>query len=116
MKHYKQLLLNKLYDAGWELATQDTDTDWWLEEIWSIKSVRQNWGYELFILFLVDPLYEGNNKSQAVWAVTATTELPPDRITAENGVALMDLVKGKFDQKLSKFAELVNQHRNVVGL
>ena len=116
MKHYKELLLSKLSVSGWELTEQDDDTDWWLEEIWRIRSVQQNWGAEVCILFLVDPQYEGRKKSQAVWAVMAANEVPAERPIGDEGIVLMDLMKGKFDQKLADFVRGINEYRNNIGL
>lgn len=113
MKHYKQILLNKIIDSGWELESTNIDTDWWLEEIWSIKSVRENWGKKLFISFLVDPQYDGNNKSQAVWAISVTTDIPSDRIIAEKGMVLIDLVKGKLDQNITNLVISINKHNHL---
>ncbi len=112
MKHYKELLLKKLSDSGWELNEQDDDTDWWLEESWKIKSIQQNWGEEIYILFLVDPQYEGVKKSQAVWAVMAVKELPVNRPLSDVGIIEMDLQKGKFDKKLDEFIKGINTYRN----
>ena len=111
MKYYKELLLKKLSDTGWELVEENEDTDWWLESWWRIRSNKQFYGYEIFILFLVDPMYDGNNKSSAVWAVGAHEEIPTRRPINE-GVCEMDLVKGKFDEKLTKFVGALNEHRN----
>ncbi len=115
MKHYKQLLLNKLTYTGWEIVSRDDHTDWWLEEYWKIRSIRQNWGYELLVLFLVDPVYEGNKKSQAVWAIGATKKMPPDRPIGSGCIIQMDLQKGKFDFKLSEFVKGINEHRDRVN-
>ena len=116
MKHYKELLLKKLSISGWELIEQDTDTDWWLEETWRVKSTQQNWGEEINILFLVDPQYEGTKKSQAVWAVMAAKEVPTERPIGNEGIIEMDLVKGKFDQKLEDFVRGINEYRTKIGL
>jgi len=116
MKHYKELLLKKLADSGWKLTEQDNDTDWWLEEAWKIKSIQQKWGEEIYILFLVDPQYEGTKKSQAVWAVMAVKEVPEDRPLSDEGIFEMDLQKGKFDQKLEEFVQGINVYRNNIGL
>lgn len=116
MKHYKELLLKKLAGSGWGLVSQDDDTDWWLEESWKIKSIQQNWGEEIYILFLVDPQYEGAIKSQAVWAVMAVNEVPTERPLGDEGIIQMDLMKGKFDQKLQEFVEGINEYRNKIGL
>ncbi|HKD26365.1 MAG TPA: hypothetical protein VKC66_10740 [Xanthobacteraceae bacterium] len=57
MKHYKKLLLAKLTDSGWELLERCDGMEWWLDESWRIRSVKQHWGFELLVLFLVDPAY-----------------------------------------------------------
>jgi hypothetical protein len=116
MKHYKELLLKKLIDSGWELIEQDDDTDWWLEESWKIRSVQQNWGEKIYILFLVDPQFEGTKKSQAIWAVMAVKEIPDDRPIGDKGIIEMDLQKGKFDQKLEEFVQGINEYRNKILL
>jgi hypothetical protein len=112
MKHYKELLLKKLSNTGWELVEQDDDFDWWLEEAWKIKSIHQSYGLELYILFLVDPQYEGFKKSQAVWAVMAVKEIPNNRPIDNEEIIEMDLQKGKFDQKLENFVSGINKYRN----
>lgn len=113
MKYYKELLLKKLTDSGWELTEEVDDTDWWLESYWKIKSVRQNYGQELFVLFLVDPQYDGHNKGSAVWAVGAYERKPTDR-PLEDGISVISMMKGKFDEKLSEFVNEINVHRNQV--
>jgi hypothetical protein len=116
MKHYKELLLGKLASTGWELLALDDDTDWWLEESWKIKSIQQNWGEEIYILFLVDPQYEGRIKSQAVWAVRAVKEVPVDRPLGNECILEMDLQKGKLDHNLEVFVQGINEYRNKIGL
>ena len=116
MKYYKSLLLKKLIDSGWELLEQLDDTDWWLDEMWKVKSVKQYWGYQIFISFLVDLQYVGNNKGSAVWAVVATNTIPTERPINHEYIIEMDLVKGKFDQKLEAFVHGINKHRDEVRL
>lgn len=113
MKYYKELLLKKLCDSGWELLEKDDETDWWLESYWKIKSIKNNYGKVIYILFLVDPMYDGNIKSSAVWAVGAFEKLPSSRPLID-GISLMDMVKGKFDQKLTKFVIEINGYRDEV--
>ncbi len=116
MKHYKSLLLKKLVDSGWELKTQDSDTEWWLEELWEVESIKQQYGYRVYVSFLVDLQYEGTRKSQAVWAIGAATEIPESYSSEEQNICTMDLQKGKFDEKLSSFVDKINHHRNNIGL
>ena len=111
MKYYKELLLKKLSDSGWELFEKDDETDWWVESVWKIRSIKQNYGKVIFVLFLVDPQYDGTNKSSAVWAVGAFEKLPLDR-PLEDGISIMDMVKGKFDEKLAQFVTEINRYRD----
>ena len=94
------------------MIEKNDDTDWWLEETWKIKSINQAYGLELYILFLVDPQYDGSNKSQAVWAVSAVEEMPNHRPIDNEEIVQMDMQKGKFDQKLETFVLGINEFRN----
>ena len=116
MKHYKELLLKKLSASGWELIERDDNTDWWLDEAWRVKSSQQHWGEEIYILFLVDPQYEGTKKDTAVWAVMAAKTVPDERPTGNQGIIAMRLQKGRFDQKLEGFVQGINEYRNSIGL
>ncbi len=115
MKHYKGLLLKTLSASGWELTQQNDDTDWWLDEAWRVRSTQQHWGEEIYILFLVDPQYEGTKKDTAVWAVMATKELPNERPIGNEGIITMGLQKGKFDQKMQGFVQAINDYRSNIG-
>jgi hypothetical protein len=114
MKHYKELLLAKLINSDWKLLERDEDTQWWLEETWRIRSIKQRWGFELLVLFLVDPMHEGRGKSRPVWAVSAFEKMPEQRPVGE-GIATLQLQKGRFDAKIATFVAAINAHRNAVG-
>ncbi len=111
MKYYKELLLKKLIDTGWELTERDDDTDWWLESSWKLTSIKQNYGHHIYVLFLVDPQYDGQNKGSAVWAIGAYGQIPSDR-PLDGEISFMHMVKGKFEEKLSLFTGEVNEYRN----
>ena len=111
MKQYKKLLLKKFSEHGWELVAQDSDCDWWLEEYWTIRSTRANWGLELLVLFLVDPQFDGHLKHQGVWAVSVSHDMPVDRSDAERRLALVS-VKSRFDQEIDVLLEAINGYRN----
>ncbi|MCG7563099.1 hypothetical protein [Pseudoalteromonas sp. McH1-42] len=110
MKYYKEMLFSKLVQSGWEIIHESDNTEWWLESSWKIRSIKQNYGLECFILFLVDPQYEGNDKSSAVWAIEAFKNLPSAR-PLNTGVAAMNMIKGQFDVKLSVFVNELNEYR-----
>jgi hypothetical protein len=114
MKHYKELLLAELINSGWDLLERDDGTQWWLEESWRIRSIKQRWGFELLVLFLVDPMYEGSEKNPPVWAVSAFEQMPEQR-PLDKGIAELPLQKGRFDAKLTTFVAAINAHRNAVG-
>lgn len=46
----------------------------------------------------------------------AVNEVPTERPLGDEGIVQMDLVKGKFDQKLQDFVEGINEYRNTIGL
>ena len=111
MNYYKEQLLKKLSNDGWELLEEDDNTDWWLESYWNVKSVKQNYSLAFHVLFLVDPMYVGQNKGSAVWAVGAYKELPSE-CPLEGSICMMRMMKGKFDEKLGEFVTCVNEYRN----
>lgn len=111
MKYYKELLRDKLFDSGWELMRKDDDTDWWLESYWEVKSVKQNYGKLIYVLFLVDPQYDGENKEGAIWAISAFEKVPLER-PSQDGIASTYLVKGKLNECLSIFVNQINSYRN----
>ncbi|QDU50907.1 hypothetical protein [Gimesia panareensis] len=111
MQTYKKMLLQKLTDNGWEMISQSSACDWWLEEYWTIKSVRNHWGLELLVLFLVDPQFEGQHKNQGVRSITVTTEMPSDWIAAENGLALITII-GSFEKQADHLLETINYYRS----
>ena len=77
MKIADQLLAH-LTRSGWEQTdVNDERDDWFLDEYWVMKSVRANWGVEIHISFLVDPMWEGpRRKGQGLWVIMASHQLP----------------------------------------
>jgi hypothetical protein len=116
MTTYKQHLLGALIDHGWELIeVNDDNHDWWCDEHWRIRSVRENWGLELLIFFLVDPQWEApRKKGQGVWEIAATTTFLKSWLDADGGIATLTMSKGKFDIKLGQFIASLNEYRRTV--
>ena len=46
----------------------------------------------------------------------AIKSIPSERPIGDEGIIQMDLVKGKFEQKLEDFVQGVNEYRNKIGL
>ena len=42
--------------------------------------------------------------------------MPSEMPVGDEGIIQMDLVKGKFDQKLEAFVQGINEYRNNIGL
>jgi hypothetical protein len=113
MGEYKQQLLRLLIEHGWELEERVDGEEWWLEEAWKIRSTRQRWGYEIYLVFLVDPMDAGDKKRR-VWAIAAFESLPVQRPLG-GGIATMDMQKGRFDEKVRLLVGTIDAHRNAVG-
>ncbi|HEY0683096.1 MAG TPA: hypothetical protein VGD45_12250 [Steroidobacter sp.] len=112
MEGFKARLLDALSASGWELVARTDGADWWLEESWLVRSAKQRWGYELHIMFLVDPSTETNQQTRLLSAIAAFEQPPAQRPVGAGGVAVMDLLKGNFDDKLAAFVAAIDAHRN----
>ena len=97
---------------GWELSARVEEVKWWAEEHWYIQSIRDNWGFELVLSFMVDPEYEGDAKSQIIYEVVASAQQIEDGLTPKDAVAVMDLRKGVFSIKLSEFIDKLGRERD----
>jgi hypothetical protein len=108
---YKEQLLRGLNERGWEQTAIEDGAGWWADEHWRIRSVRENWGDELILTFLVDPQSEGpRKKGHDIWQIAATPDMPPDRLVAGQGIVLW-MVKGRFDVKLKEFLDELGSYR-----
>ena len=112
---YREQLLAALIADGWELTrTQVQHLDWWCDEYWVVRSVRESRGMKVFIFFLVDPQWEGPRKAgQGVCDIAATTDMPRDWIEAGCGVATLQMWKGRWDLKLATFIGELDAHRRL---
>jgi hypothetical protein len=116
MKYYKELLLSRLNHSQWELEFIDSGEEWWLEELWTVKSLSRGYGMTVYISFLVDPIYDGPKKSQAIWSVVVSQSKFESRPIAEAEViAEMSISRGNLMESVVSFVELLNQYRNRVS-
>lgn len=111
MKTYKERIWQSLVDHGWEVDSCHEADEWWAEEHWLIRSVREYWGRELVLTFLVDPLYDGQDKGVGVWAVAANQSQPSDRLSAEDGIALIRVRDMNFPETLEHFVTEIDVYR-----
>jgi hypothetical protein len=113
MQAYKSQLRQRLVDCGWEVVEVIDTEEWWADEIWRIASRRNAWGLEIVVTFLVDPQWDApRKKGQGVWAITATDGILADRPIGEEGIAELQMVKGRFDDKLAAFVDALDAYRN----
>ncbi|MCO7223283.1 hypothetical protein [Pleionea sp. CnH1-48] len=109
MKAYKEQLLTRLHQSGWKLVGQEEGADWSVDEYWKIRSIKQNWGLEAFVYFLVDPMDERENK---IWDIRATYQEIDGWLDRDSTFATLDMVKGRFDEKSRQFVTEVNRYRD----
>ncbi len=80
-------LRNALDSKGWEITLDDVSDDyWWAYEIWLLRSSWSPIGKCIYLILLVDPLWEGdfnNVPDTAVWAVGLSDYIPADRPSGE---------------------------------
>lgn len=113
MQPCKAQLRRLLADHGWEVVTVEGGEEWWADELWLVQSRRNQWGLEVVLTFLVDPMWGlPRKKGQGVWAVAASEGRPSDRPAAEQGIATLCLAKGRFDEELQAFVSALDAHRN----
>ncbi len=112
MSTYKEQLERTLQRNNWEIILIDTTDDWWVDEFWRIKSSERDKDLELFILFEVDPQFEGpRKKGQGIWLIDALINFPKDRLDKESSVASISMSKRKFNIKLDEFLVDLNNFR-----
>ena len=112
MPTYKEQLYASLLERGWEQIEVDEEgVDWWADEHWRIRSIRNRWGLELILTFLVDPMWDGpRRKGQGIWAIVATEQLPRERPDADKAIGLC-LYKRRFDAELAEFMNVLDTYR-----
>ena len=112
MDHKKAVLTELLESNGWVVETrEESDLEWWADEMWMIRSTWRPTDYELFLTFLVDPMHDGHrSKGQAVWALGVTETIPRDRLSASESAMLQ--LKPKFERGLEQFIVDIGQLRD----
>jgi hypothetical protein len=105
MKAARRELLKRLPKHGWSLERiEDSDLEWWADEIWVLKPVWLNHPGPIYLTFLVDPQSDTplRKKGQGIWTVKASLKRPTDWLT-EAGDIYWEL--GDWQRTLPKFLE-----------
>ena len=112
MPTYKKQIEEHLLKYNWEVSFIHESDQWWIDEYWEIKSIKNNIDLELFIIFEVDPMYEDTRyKGQGIWNIEAMSKFPLDRLDKEFSVSSISMIKGKFSIKLINFIRGLNDYR-----
>lgn len=107
----RQQLEDALTCDGWRIVSRENELDWWADEMWLIESQWSPRGFQLFLTFLVDPMWEGpRRKAEGVWAIGAATQRPSERREAEGG-PLISIGRG-WEGRLSDFVASLSAERN----
>lgn len=73
-------ILNQLSSRGWRVTSiNDSQLEWWADEMWLLESLWSPVGCHAYVTFLVDPQSphsQTRKKGEAVWAVMASLMKP----------------------------------------
>ena len=107
----RNALVRMLAENGWRfIAREESDLDWWADEILVIESDWAPNGLRGYLTFLVDPMHDGlREKEEFVWAVSASAERPVDHAAAKTGILLS--LGRRWKQRLPEFVRQVNSLR-----
>ncbi len=107
MKSPEQKLEDWLAAYGWELEWKEKEElEWWADEIWKLRSVWSPMEAEAYIIFLVDPQWEGNRKKgQGVWGMGGCLNYPRERREAESlaTMSYQSQPKSEYERFLESF-------------
>lgn len=104
MKEFKKQIQERLEKINWEIDSINEGTEWWLNEYWTIKTKIDPLKNKCFLLFKVDPLYEGNNKIKpTIVEIELFSFYPESRVEKKNLITTIDMRKRKFNSKLDEF-------------
>ncbi len=115
----QQNKLKELFDKyGWELMETQIPTDWWIAEIWLIKSTWSPTDCYIFLAFLVDDqLQDKTQRNFAVWVVTVSLKQPHSWRNDKINIDMQDEeyfeipIKTKFEKRIPEIFDSLNYLR-----
>jgi len=120
MKTPKEKLATILSEQGWRLEEiQDDNLEWWVDEIWEMRSIWSPEGIPAYISFLVDPQHEGSRaKGQSVWGAGCTGQYPAsvEEAQSNGNVSLIEISKNKAGEFMQNIESLRSGAVNDIGL
>jgi len=103
---------------GWNLVESQIPLNFWVAEIWLLKSVWTPTDCYVFIEFEVDPMCEERkNKEQHVWAINISLKQPQDWRNDSNAIQSLNnekdqiTIRTHFETRLSEIFDSLNNFR-----
>lgn len=111
MTSIKSSLLTELVKDDWvQLEVIDKTAPLWADELWKIRSVREQWATEVYINFLIDPIWDAPRApGEGIRVVSATRNIPGSYDDAMAAIALID--PALLDKQLMPFIYSLNYYR-----
>ena len=111
MISFKRELFNRLGQHGWRRAEDAPEPpDWWADEVWVLESTWPPTECRVYLVFVVDPQWEGpRERGQGVWAVSASLDCPDSRFDVR-----LTLDRG-WRGRLPELFAYLSALRNLVG-
>jgi hypothetical protein len=113
----QQNKLKELFDKyGWELVETQIPTDWWIAEVWLIKSTWSPTDCYIFLSFQVDEQLEDKTKRKFnVWSIKMSLSQPLNWQNDNFNIEFHDVdyaqipIKRKWETRIPEFfGELAN--------
>jgi hypothetical protein len=108
---YKDQKKKALKEIQFNIVSIEDNDNWWMNEYWIIQP-KYNFNIHYFICFMVNPLSDGEtNQGQEICEIFATTKLPEIRIDFKNNIAILNMIKGNFEDKLKNFIDHIANYK-----
>jgi len=93
MENLKAKLLENLISDDWkQLEVIARSNAWWAAEHWKIQSTRETWATEVYLNFIVEPVWDAPRPiDQAIKLITATAVLPDSEEKAVDSIARIEM-------------------------
>ena len=102
MEQLKQALLDQLISDDWQqIGVIECRNAWWAQEHWKIQSTREQWATEVYVNFIVEPVWDAPRApDQTLKLITATAVLPQSEQEAVNAIAKIEIGKISIKQMM----------------
>ena len=108
----KESLRTQLAKDDWTIRpVQEQEVGWWVDEIWHVQSHREHWATEVYIHFLVNPVWDAPRaKGESLGWVTATPTQAQNPQEARKSIAEIDLSR-EYPRQVLPFIYALNFYR-----